>query len=227
MKNVSLAILFAALSLTGMGQYKKAGFFSKKGRTIGIGTTSFIMGDGKGAPVGFYYEGSRESTERRIFTYGNIAVIPGYKFSFQTTGVSYDQTSEKNITVSGKTTMHFLYQFNVGYFLLKQGGGEERKFRPFVSAGFNVLLGGRLKEETYEDGYEINKDTGGQSFSTGLRGGAGCIYDLSQKFSLKLDGGYTYQVNIYPSDVQGYQTYSLFTSHASVSLGIRYSIFSE
>lgn len=226
MKNISLAILFIALSLAGRSQYKKAGFFSKKGRSISVGATSFIMGDGKGAPLGFYYEGSRASSERRLFTYGNISIIPGYKFSFQTPAVSYDQTSEKNVTVSGKTTMHFLYQFNVGWFLLKQEN-EERKFRPFISAGFNVLLAGRLKEVTYEDGYEVNKDVGGQSFSTGFRGGLGCIYDLSERFSLKLDGGYTYQINIYASSQNDYPTYDLFTSHTSVSLGVRYNIFSE
>jgi hypothetical protein len=228
MKNVLLAMLFLAFSFTGFSQYKKAGFFSRKGRTIGIGTTSFIMGGGKGAPLGFFYEGSRESTERRIFTYGTLGVIPGYKFSYQTNGVSYNDASNKTVTISGKTALHFLYAFNVGYFLLNNESGD-RKLKPFVTAGFNFVLGGGVKQINYPDGYSIDRDVDNLTYSAGFRGGAGCIYALSGKFSLKLDGGYTYQLRMDPSVGSETSTnaYRLFSSHVSASLGIRYNIFSE
>ena len=218
-------LLLAAVS--GLhAQYQKVSFFSNKGRSVGIGSTAFVMGDGKGAPIGFYYEGSRERTGRQFFTFGSISVIPGYKFAFQTTGVTYDQTTQKTVTVSGKTGIHVLYAFNVGYFLLNQKG-EPQKVKPFVSAGVNVLLAGRLKEVNYPDGYEVNKDVGGQSLNTGFRAGAGCIVDLSDRFSVKLDAGYAYQINIYPPGISSAATYGLFTSHVAAGLGIRYHIFTE
>ena len=231
MKKASLAIFFIAISFAGWSQYKKAGFFSSKGRTISIGSTAFIMGDGKGAPIGFFYEGGRESPGKRVFTYGTISVIPAYKFAYQTTGTNYDQTEKINLTVTGSTTWQFLYAFNVGYFLLSQDN-EEIKLKPFVTLGANVLLAGHAKEVSYSpDGYDADKDVRNSSFTGGFRGGVGAIYALSPKFSLKLDAGYSYQFNLKATESSSYDKstkgYYVFASHPTVSIGIRYSIFSE
>ena len=227
MKKSLLALFFIASSFAGYSQYQKASFFSSKGRTISAGSTAFIMGDGKGNPIGFFYEGGRESSRNRTFTYGTISVIPGYKFSYQTTGHSYDQTETKTVTVSGKSSLIFLYAFNVGVFLKKPA--EESKFKPFVTAGFNVLLSGRVKEETTDpDGYDLDKYVRSGGFSTGFRAGAGCIYVLSDRFSLKFDAGYTFQLNISTSDYGSKaKYYDIFASHIAAGLGIRYSIFTE
>jgi len=227
MKKSLLAIFFSAISFAGFSQYQKAGFFSSKGRTISLGSTVFVMGDGKGSPVGFFYEGGRESGRNRTFTYGTISVIPSYKFSYQTPGQSYDQTENKTVTVTGKTNMIFLYAFNVGVFLKKPE--NNLKFKPFVTAGFNVVLSGRAKETTESpEGFELEKYVRSSGFSTGFRAGAGCIYALSERFSLKLDAGYTYQFNFSASDYgSNSKYYDVFASHAAASLGIRYSIFTE
>jgi hypothetical protein len=177
--------------------------------------------------LGFYYEGSRESTERRIFTYGTLSVMPGYAFSYQTNAVSYNDGSEKKATVSGKSGLHFLYAFNVGYFLLKDESGES-KLRPFVTGGFNIMMGGYAKQINYPEDYSVDREVNDVTYSAGFRAGAGCIYVLSGKFSLKLDGGYTYQIDLDPiSNGTTINGYKLFDTHVSASLGIRYNIFSE
>ena len=203
-------------------QYKKASFFGKEGRTYGIGSQLYAMGDGKGSPIGFAVTFGRDQDGKQLFFSWDLQVLPSYKFSFATT-----DENDNPITVSGKTKMHLIYGVNYGYYLLKNDQ-EERKVKPYVAAGFNiVLLGGAKEANNNNSGYN-KKAVADQNFSGGVKGGLGCLFSFAPKFALKLDGGYNYQFNISTDSFsEDIETYSLFTNHPYVSVGIRYRLTKE
>lgn len=214
-------LLFICFSLA--AQYKKASFFGKEGRTYGLGTQLYAMGDGKGSPIGFAATFGRDRDGKQFFSSWELAVIPSYKFSFTTT-----DENDNPITVSGKAKTHFIYGVNYGYFLLKNKEEEDRKIKPYIFAGFNIVLAGGPKVTTDNNTSYNKKVVPEQNFSAGLRGGAGCLFGFAPRFSLKLDGGYNYQWNVSSESFSdGVETYHLFTNHPYASVGIRYRLTRE
>ena len=137
-----LFVLFLIFATTVVSaQYKKASFFTKGGRTYTLGATFHSMGDGKGTPVGFFYSGGKDNTDKRLFRWYELEFLPAYKYSYQTMAYPhYNSTgSKESITVSGKSQFQFLYNFNLGFHLLDRSEGE-KKVNPFVFAGVDVLF---------------------------------------------------------------------------------------
>lgn len=223
MQKITITALLFFICFNLAAQYKKASFFGKEGRTYGLGTQLYAMGDGKGSPLGFAVTFGRDRDGKQFFSSWELAVIPSYKFSFATT-----DDNDNPITVNGKAKTHLIYGVNYGYFLLKNKEDEERKVKPYLSAGFNIVMAGGVKETTNNDISYNKKAVPDQNFSAGLRGGLGCLFGFAPRFAVKLDGGYTYQGNIssesFSDDVE---TYHLFTSHPYASVGIRYRLTRE
>ncbi len=227
MKKIQTLALILLATMVAQAQYKKASFFSKGGRTYELGTTAHVMSDGKGAPLGFYFSWGRDKTESHFFRWTEIVVLPPYKYQFQTLASTLDNPGNKeSISVSGKSSTHVVYNFNVGYHLLDRSE-DEKKILPFVFLGFNVVLAGNIKEENYSSGYyDLEKEGAGDGFSLGVRGGAGVLFNLTEKAAIKLAAGYNYQFN-FGVDNYSTSTYDIFTSHPLVSLGIRFRLLEE
>jgi hypothetical protein len=221
-KQVCTSLFLSLLCFSLSAQYKKASFFDKEGRTYSLGSQLYAMGDGKGSPVGFAVTFGRDRDDKQFFSSWDLQMLPSYKFSFTTT-----DENDNTITVNGKAKMHLIYGVNYGYFLLKNDKAE-RKVKPYLSAGFNIVLLGGAKEISDNNSTSYNKKAvADQNFSAGIKGGLGCLLALAPKFSLKLDGGYNYQFNISSESFSDVKAYHLFSNHPFVSAGIRYRIVKE
>jgi hypothetical protein len=217
------ATLILLICFSGLwAQYKKASFFDKEGRTYGIGITSHFFGDGRKAVPGFNLAFGRDQDGKQFFTFWEIRVLPSFKFSYETLDLDANP-----ITVSGKSKLHLIFATNYGLFILKNDDAEQ-KFKPYVTAGMNFVILGGLKELDNEEYFDnaIKKAPRSQ-FSAGLGGGLGTILNLNSALSIKLEGGYTYQLNITSEFDAGEDLYYMLTPHPYASAGLRFRIVSE
>lgn len=219
----TLAVLLLSFSIS--AQYKKASFFGRQGRTYELGAQSYILGDGKGDPIGFKIGFGRDQDGKQFFTSWEIQFIPSYKYSYTTT--SEDMYSSYPVKVEGKTKSALIYALNYSYYLLNNKN-TERKIKPYVTAGTSVLLAGGIKTETVtpDPYYSIKKQSEWPDFTMGIGGGLGCIFSFTDKLGLKVQGGYEQLLRI-SSGSYGEETYYVYNSHPYVSLGLRLRIVSE
>src|SRR3989337_1915385 len=113
MKKTSITALLFFICFGLAAQFKNASFFGKEGRTYGISSKLYAMGDGKGSPVGFALTFGRDQDGKQLFFSWDLQVVPSYKFSFTTT-----DENDNPITVSGKSKTHLIYGINYGCYLL-------------------------------------------------------------------------------------------------------------
>ena len=214
------AALLLAFGLS--AQYKKASFFQKEGRTYEVGTQLYSFKDGKGSPIGFKIGFGRDRDDKRLFTSWELQFIPSYEYSYSTT-----DENDASVLVNGTSKAQFIYAFNYNYHLLNNGE-EERKVRPFVTAGFNIVIasGAKTENRTPEYAYNLKKEVIGQAFTAGIGGGLGTLINFTPKFGLKLQGGYNYQFHMGTYDFEG-KGYYMFTSHPYVSLSFRLRIVKD
>lgn len=221
MKKISISVSLFLICVSLAAQYKKASFFGKNGRTYGASAVLYSMGDGKGSPVGYAITFGRDRDGKQFFSSWEMQLIPSYKFSYSTTTVD-----DQPLVVSGISKTHLVYAVNYGYYLLKNDD-EKRKIKPFVSAGFNIVMLGGVKTSN-NDNYDNKEPLSSENFSCGLKGGVGCFYNFTPKFSLKLDGGYNHQFNLSTNTyLDDSKAYFMFTSHPYVSAGIRFRFTRE
>ncbi|HET9430176.1 MAG TPA: hypothetical protein VFO70_03315 [Chitinophagaceae bacterium] len=220
MQKFNFTLILILLCLGMSAQYKKASFFGKEGRTYGIGTRFFALGDGRAKTLGYYLAFGRDRDEKQFFSSWEIQFIPSYKFSYSTTDIN-----DVPLTVFGKSKSHIVYSVNYGFHLLKNKN-DEQKLKPYVTAGFNFVLRGGVKEST-NDNWDNKKVVMHETFSFGFGGGLGCFINIAPKFSLKLEGGYTYQINTATVDYGEEELYYMFPPHPYGSLGLRYRLISE
>jgi len=223
MKKLTFSIAVLILTSTLSAQYKKASFFGKEGRTYEIGAQLYALGDGKGSPIGYKFGFGKDQDGKQFFANWEIHYIPSYKYSYTTTDYN-----DNSVNVSGTSKSTFIYAVNYAYHLLKNDENE-RKIKPFVTAGFNLVLSTGVKTETITpNSYDLKKQTLDENFNAGLGGGLGVLVNFTQKLGLKIQGGYNYQFqfggNEYGDDIKSYY---LFTSHPYVSAGLRLRIASE
>jgi len=229
MKQLSFVLILILATTAVSAQYKKASFFTKGGRTYTLGVTLHAMGDGKGTPIGFFYSGGKDNTDKRLFRWYELEFLPSYKFSYQTMGISYSGSTgtKEPVTLSGKSTFQFLYNFNLGYHLLNRSEGEKR-VNPYVFAGVGLLIfgGAEYSSGGYETHYEFDKNLSSETVGLGLRGGVGALLNFNEKIALKTDLGYNAQYNL---DLGDYTTpmYYAFVNHVFVSTGIRFRFSQE
>lgn len=222
MKRINVVLLSTFICLAASAQYKKASFFNKQGRTYGLATRAYLLGDGKGTPMGLELSFGRDRDGKQFFSSWSLQFIPSYNFSYTT--VDENNTPA---TVNGKSKMQLLYGANYGFYLLKNDNSEQ-KFKPYVNAGFNIVVFGGLKYVSDGGDHNFKKIVTHDNFSAGLGGGVGCLYILSPVIGLKLDAGYTYQFNVESTiEEEGQEFYHMFTKHPYVTAGIRFRISSE
>jgi len=220
MKKISTAILLLFLVVGATAQYKKASFFEKTGRTYGINAKLHAMGDGKGTPIGINFSFGRDQDGKRVFTFWDLTIIPGYDFKLNT-----GTENGEAITVTGKSRTQINYSYNWGYHLLKNE--DNPKIQPYLTWGLNFHIFGGTKEISDNNSNSNTKMVSDRSFSCGLGGGAGVVYNVTPGFGFKLEGGYTYQANIELTQTDAKDYYHMYTSHPYVSAGVRFRIVSE
>jgi len=222
MKKYTPAIIALLLSYSLSAQYKKASFFQKEGRTYEFGSQLYAFGDGKGSPIGFKIGFGRDRDGKQFFSSWELQFIPSYKYSFSTTDENNDP-----VQVDGKSRSQLIYAVHYSYHILKNDD-EERMIKPFVTAGFNIVLASGPKTINYtpELAYSIKQDVVDGSFNAGLGGGLGTLINFTPKLGLKLEGGYDYVFNMGTYDFEG-KGYYMYTSHPYVSLSLRIRIVSD
>jgi len=229
MKKALFICLLAALSVQLSAQYKKAGFFTREGRTYSLSTTMFNMGDGKGSPLGFTFSSGSDNTQKRTIFWYDITFIPGYNFSYTTTGTIANSNSTVNdATIYGKSRSVWIYGFNYGIYLTKHDA--ESKFNLYIPLGFNIVIAGRPQQASLdlisEQYYDLDKSPAQESFNFGLKGGLGAIYNITQKWGVKLEGGYNRVFNVDVNNTSG-NSYFMFTNNSYVTLGIRLRLLGD
>jgi len=221
MKKCTLFLFLLCLCTGLSAQYKKASFFEKTGRTYGISTKLYAFGDGKGSPLGFTLSFGKDQENRRLFTFWDLSYIPGYSFTLKTSDVNGSP-----VTVTGKSKFQIVYAYNWGYHLLKNENTEQ-KLQPYLTAGINALVLGGVKEVSDNNYNDNAKMVADRSFTAGINGGAGCLFNITPGFAIKLEGGYTYLANLTLDENIEKDAYHMYTSHAYVTAGIRFRISSE
>ncbi len=102
---------------------------------------------------------------------------------------------------------------------------SESKFKPFATAGINILaIGGGA------NGYEYSpSDTDPEKIvdynpvSFGANAGLGGIYSFSEKIGIKITAGYNWQGQASPGHYgQEYSLYKVFSNHPYVGVGVRF-----
>ncbi|HEY4147947.1 MAG TPA: hypothetical protein VGM41_03410 [Chitinophagaceae bacterium] len=227
MKKVLFLFVLAAASIQVSAQYKKASFLDKDGRTYAFSTTMFNLGDGKGSPIGFTFSGGADNSNKRMFSWYDLTFIPGYKFSYQTTGYLGSSSTPSTLTIYGKSRNVWLYGYNVGIYLTKHDAAT--KFCAYIPLGFNIVIFGQPKISSYDDETsvysQIDKIPQQAAFSIGIKGGLGFLYNVTEKVGIKLEGGYNKIFNTEADDTDGGSNrYFMFTSNSYVSLGVRLHI---
>lgn len=222
MKKIQFLILFALTTISVSAQYEKASIHSKGGQTYTLGATVHMMGDGKGSPIGFYFSGGNDNTDRHLFHWYEIVAIPAFKYTYQTS--YYDINSGQNLpaTVSGKSKFHLLYNYNVGYHLLNRNGKIEQKLQPYVFLGIGAVVFGRADEPEVPNYDDYKKKVTTQGLSLGARGGLGVVYNITDRIGIKSDMGYNYQHNWEGDGYANTEMYNMYTSHFFIYAGFRF-----
>ena len=220
MKKLSFSLLILCLYTGVAAQYKKASFFEKTGRTYGLNTKLFALGDGKGSPLGFTFSFGADQDDKRFFYDCEIAYLPSYSFSFTTTDANGNE-----ITVAGRSKANVIFGYNFGYHLLKNEDAEQL-FKPYATAGISASLIGGPKE-IFNDSWDNKKVVGDRNFSGGIGGGLGALLNFTPWLALRLEGGYTYQFNIKPQGAYGSEFYYMLNKHPYATAGLRFRIVSE
>lgn len=220
MKKLTFILLLLFLYAGAFAQYKKASFFEKSGRTYALGSRVSALGDGKGSPVGFYIAFGRDQDGKRWFTNWDLQYIPGYSFTKDV--LDRDKVPT---TVVGKSRAQFIYGFNWGYHLIK-GEGEQPVVQPYLTAGFNFVISGGVKEVT-DNAYSSDPYIADRSFGCGIGGGGGVVFNLNSWFGLTLAAGYNLQGNIGIQADHSKKQYHMYTSHPYATAGVRFRVSSD
>lgn len=223
MKKLITAFVILLVSLNLSAQYKKASFFGKEGRTYELAAHMYALGDGKGSPIGIKAAFGRDQDGKRFFSSWEFQYIPSYAYKFRTTDIN----SGDPVDVAGKSKATFIYALNYGFHLLNND--PEKKIKPFVAAGLNIVLSTGVKTvvTTPEWAYDLKKQVADEQFNGGLQGGIGCLINFTSKLGLKLQGGYAYQFQFNSDKPEGIKLYYMFTSHPYASAGVRLRLAAE
>lgn len=221
MKKSMLTFLLISFLTGAFAQYKKVSFFEKEGRTYGLGTRLYALGDGKGSPLGYYVSFGRDRSGKRLFTWWELQYIPKYNFTKDVT----DKSTNSTVTLSGKANSQLIYGYNFGWHFKPGEGDEQPMIQPYLTAGFNFgIIGG--VNEIEGNSYDTDPAIPDRAFSCGIGGGTGTFYNINSWLSIKVEGGYTLQGNIaINGDTKN--NYFMFTRHPYATAGVRFRIVND
>lgn len=221
MKKLLLSGFLLVSVLVAAAQYKKANFFSRSGRTYSLGTNVHALGGGRGTPLGYFFAQGVDYSEKRLFSWTELEFIPSYRYSYNTTYFDGSTSNETPVTVTGKTRAHLIYNYQLGYHLLNRSESNPL-LQPYLFAGLNIVVLGKSKESDQVAFYDVNRIPVESGFTFGLKGGAGVLLSLSEKWGVNITGGYNHIFNWSGDD--DYEHFDVYVSHLSVTAGIRFTL---
>ena len=227
MKKITLGILLLLFIVNADAQYQKASFLNKTGRTYELGTDFQFIGKSNATVTGIYYSYGKDRG-KRMFHWFDFEFLLPTTYSYKTTDIN----TQAPISVNGKSSMGFIFRYNVGMYLM-DNSNEETKLLPFVVAGINTaILGAGLNGN-----YTTNPDQATPAeipqsnvLSMGFNVGVGAVYKISEKVGLKCNVGYDVQSNFGANSVDqtnGASAFYFLTSHPYLTLGIRFRMERE
>jgi hypothetical protein len=112
MKIIFPVLIALLLTVSLSAQYKKASFFEKEGRTYELGSRIYMMGDGRGNPIGYTIGFGRDRAGKQFFSAWEIQMIPSYKYSYATV-----DENDGPVYKNGQTNTLWIYSPTYGYLL--------------------------------------------------------------------------------------------------------------
>jgi hypothetical protein len=236
MKVITITVAFTFFVLaTSFGQYKKASFLNKEGRTHELGTGFSFIPNGGGTPVKSVFYSSSVEGQKSISLFYDLEFMTKGKFSFA--GNYYDANTGGNATkqINGKSGMYILLKYGAQYRFIKPENTEETKLVPYVKLGLLVGFGLGIEDKLKDkDGNSYNRDDVTPILQTfenlyGIEAGAGVSYYITKKIAIRFGANYR-QVILgrgFTEEVSGEDVFNIFKSHPSLSLSLKYRIFSD
>ncbi|OQP49028.1 hypothetical protein A4H97_29555 [Niastella yeongjuensis] len=213
MKKINLTLLILIIGINSFAQYKKANYFGKEGRTYGVGTRFYAMGEGIGTKMGYSLSVGSETEGKRFIGGYELQYIPKHEFQFWTL-----DHNNLDALVDGTTKPTFIFQINLGSYLLSNDA--DRKIKPYVIANIIFQFAGGVKESTSED--TDAKYAAPTQFGVGVGAGAGSLFYLNSWLALKGEVGYAYTVGTGNNTSNG--LYYIFPKHANASAGFVFRV---
>jgi hypothetical protein len=203
MKKISLTLLVLLIGLGSMAQYKKASYFGRDGRTYGLGTRWYALGEGIDTRMGYSFSFGNDVEGKQLFWGWGIQYIPSYNFNVDAT--EWDGTTS---SVIGTTKSTVIFDYNMGCFLLNNNK-YERKIKPYIAGALGLKFVGGVKESNYDD------PDAESPFGLGLSAGAGLFYYFIPRLGIQAEGGYSYRIKF-----SAEEKYNVFPSHPYVRAGL-------
>jgi hypothetical protein len=218
MKKIVLLMLISAFGITSFAQYKKASFFQRGRKTIGLTAgVKLFSKDLKPAP-NFCLTYGNDKGKNRIFHWWDLDFTLSHKYSY--TVNAYNPPGGK-VTVGGKAGSTVTIAYNWGFYLL-DNKKEENKVLPFIKLGIGVLL--VTARETAKPSYtpaSLSPDQNGiidKEFSGDI--GGGVLYKISDRLGMQANAGFRGYVR--ESINNGSTRYLLHVKHPFLNVGVRF-----
>jgi hypothetical protein len=213
MKKINLTLLVLFICISSFAQYKKASYFGKEGRTYGIGTQYYFLGEGLGKVRGYSFSIGSETDGKRFIGGYEFQYIPKYEFEF----VTKDRMN-LDAWVRGTAKPSFIFQVNLGSYLLSNDA--DRKIKPYLQASIIAKIVGGVKESNSEE--TDAKYAAPTQFGIGLGAGGGSLFYLNNWLALKGEVGYAYMLGV--SNASSDDVYYVFPKHSYASAGLVFRI---
>jgi hypothetical protein len=219
MKKIAAVILITIISLSAAAQYKKASFFTRNNKFIGVKTGMNLYGNGVKATPLFAFIYGKDKGENRIWHWWDLEITGSSKYSYN--ALSSNTAVDAIVNVSGKVSPMLTWRYNWAFYL-GNNKDEEKKGLPFVKIAVEAALFGRFiqDEKTTPTGESAIKTTYSEGSNMGIDLGAGYSYKLGENFKLFGVAGYRW---LYNETTQGSNIYFTTPSHPFVNIGIRFS----
>ena len=220
MKKIWMMLFGMALLTSAEAQYKKASFFTRNGKFLGVKAGVDLFGNGVSATPSIAYIYGKDQGKNRIWHWWDLEYTAGSNFSYTSTDNNLPAAGSY-IHISGKVSGMFTWRYNWAVYLT-DNKNEDVKGLPFAKIGLEWMLGGRrlLSERQTPSNASPTKSTysGGGNFGADI--GAGYVYKISESSTLFGVAGYRLVLvneNNFPNE------FITAPSHPFVNIGIRFS----
>ncbi len=221
MKKIVAVIISLTFLTQVQAQYKKASFFSRSGRFYELGGSFRFLGDGRTGGSGIYLSAGNATPGKHIHHFFDLEYVLPVKFHYSSV-TNPSVGSSQVTTVTGKGAGSFAFRYNLGYFF-GDNSNEAVKLLPFIYLNIGFLSGSNNFDYTYSPGNSyLQKEPYGENSALLYGGGGGVLYKINKTIGLRASVAYN---GVYSSSYEDNgSSYSLFPTHVSTSLGIRFML---
>lgn len=219
MKKIGMVLFAMALLNNSEAQYKKASFFTRNGKFIGVKAGMHIYGHGVATTPSIAYIYGKDRGNKHVWHWWDLEYTGGSKYSYTTVNLNAPSTMA---SVNGKIRGMLTWRYNWSYYL-GDNTNEEIKGLPFVKLACEVVLAGRggfagSNETITPNNASPEIRTYQEGANGGLDAGAGYLYKLNEGMNIFGVAGYRWILND-----ANYPTFFTTPSHPYINFGIRFS----